>query len=50
MGISFAVQANRMDEEYERSMQALEKEMGIDRFRLFLELIEQSNSILRKKL
>lgn len=37
-------------EEYERSMQALEKEMGIDRFQLFLELIEQSNSILRKKL
>lgn len=37
-------------EEYGRSMQALEKEMGIDRFRIFLEMIEQSNLILRKRL
>lgn len=37
-------------EEYERSMQTLKNEMGIERFCLFLELIEQSNSILRQKL
>ena len=37
-------------EEYGRSMQALENEMGNDRFHLLLELIEQSNAILRKRL
>lgn len=37
-------------EEYGKSMQLLEKEMGAERFHTFVKLIEESNGILRTKL
>ena len=37
-------------EEYCKSMQLLEKEMGAERFRTFVKLIDESNGILRTKL
>ena len=41
---------SHVHEEYSRVIQGLKEQMGSERFSLFLEMIEESNEVLRKNL